>query len=130
MAMSVSTKVCTKLPFATGPLCATRSASTNPGGGSSQPSNVRSATLRLTAAEGAALRRVAVRACRLMSRNARSMVAALIDSRLVRTSSPSRRWPCRSIASTRIGTSGRSRLPQIRSDASQTTISASRTASS
>jgi hypothetical protein len=29
-----------------------------------------------------------------------------------------------------IGTNGRSRLPQIRSDASQTTISASRTASS
>jgi hypothetical protein len=32
------------------------------------------------------------------------------------------------MASTRIGRSGRSRLPQIRSDASQTTISASRTA--
>ncbi len=85
VAMSVSTKVCTKLPFATGPLCATRSASTNPGDGSSQPSNVRSGTLRLTA-EGAALRRVAVPACRLMSCNARSMVAALIDSKRVRTS--------------------------------------------
>ncbi len=54
VAMSVSTKVCTKLPLATGPLWATRSASTNPGGGSSQPSNVRTGTLRLTAAEGAA----------------------------------------------------------------------------
>jgi hypothetical protein len=42
----------------------------------------------------------------------------------------SRRWPCRSIASTKTGTSGRSRLPQIRSDASQITISASRVASS
>src|SRR5438105_167553 len=47
VAMSVNTRVCTKLPFATGPLCATRSASTKPGGGLSQPSNVRTGTLRL-----------------------------------------------------------------------------------
>ncbi len=38
--------------------------------------------------------------------------------------------PVPAIASTRMGTSGRSRLLQTRSDASQTTISASRTASS
>jgi hypothetical protein len=101
---------------------------TNPGGGSSPPSNVRSGTLRLTAADGAALQRVAFPACLLMSRNARSMVAALIARRLVRTSCPSRRWSCRSIASTRTGTRGRSRLPQIWSNASQITISASRTA--
>ena len=42
----------------------------------------------------------------------------------VRTSGASCRWPCRSIASTRIGIRGRSRLPQTRSDASQTTIGA------
>jgi hypothetical protein len=58
------------------------------------------------------------------------MVAALIVSNPVRTSGASWRWPCRSIASSMIGTNGRNRLPQIRSDASQTTISASRTASS
>jgi hypothetical protein len=91
---------------------------------------VRNGTLRLSAAEGAALRRLAVPACRLMSRNARSMVAALITSSLVRTSCASRRWPNRFIASTKTGTGGRNRLPQIRSDASQTTINASRTASS
>src|SRR5713101_6449685 len=56
VAMSVKTRVCTKLPFATGPLCETRSASTNPGGGLSQPSNVRTGTLRLIAADGGALR--------------------------------------------------------------------------
>ena len=38
------------------------------------------------------------------------------------------RGPCRSIASTRMGASAFSRLPQTRSDASQSTISASRTA--
>src|SRR4051812_1639027 len=36
VAMSVNTSVCTKLPLAEGPLCATKSASTNPGGGSCQ----------------------------------------------------------------------------------------------
>jgi hypothetical protein len=76
--MSVSTRVCTKPPLATGPLWATRSASTNPGGGSSQPSNVLTGTLRLIATEGADRRRVAVPACRRISRNARSIVTALI----------------------------------------------------
>src|SRR5665811_1383943 len=36
VAMSVNVNVCTKLPLAVGPLCATRSASTNPGAGSPQ----------------------------------------------------------------------------------------------
>jgi hypothetical protein len=91
---------------------------------------VRTGTLRLIAAEGGDRRRFAVPACCRISRNARSIVAALIAGNLVRTSGTSCTWPCCSIASTRIGSSGRSRLPQIRSDASQTTISASRTASS
>jgi hypothetical protein len=95
-----------------------------------QPSNVRTGTLRLIAAEGGDRRRFAVPACCRISRNARSIVAALIASNLVRTSGTSCTWPCRSIASTRIGSSGRSRWPQIRSDASHITISASRTASS
>ena len=54
VAMSVSVKVCTKLPLAVGPLCATRSASTNPGAGSFQPSKVRTGTLRRMLAEGGA----------------------------------------------------------------------------
>jgi DNA-binding transcriptional MocR family regulator len=52
--------------------------------------------------------------------SARSIVAALILSKPARTSAAGRRWPCRSIASTRTGMSGFSRLPQIRSDASHT----------
>jgi hypothetical protein len=87
--MSVRTKVCTKLPLVTGPLCATRSASTNPGGGSSQSSKVRTGTLRLIAAEGADRRRVAVPACHRTSPKARSIVAALIASNLARTSGAS-----------------------------------------
>ena len=89
VAMSVSTKVCTKLPFATGPLCETKSASTKPGGGSFQSSNVRTGTLRRIAAEGGAWRRVDRPACCLTSRKARSIVAALITSRLMRTSGAS-----------------------------------------
>jgi hypothetical protein len=56
--------------------------------------------------------------CR-MSRNARSIVAELIASNLARTLRRQLDTARRSIASTRIGSSGRSRLPQIRSDASQ-----------
>jgi Transposase DDE domain group 1 len=55
---------------------------------------------------------------RTTSRNARSMVAALTVSSL--TCARRRSW-CRSIASTRMGTSGAA-LPQTRSDASQATI--------
>ncbi|MGY3387890.1 hypothetical protein ACVWW6_000481 [Bradyrhizobium sp. USDA 3311] len=46
VAMSVSTRVWMKLPRADGPLCATRSASTNPGAGSLQSADVRIGTLR------------------------------------------------------------------------------------
>jgi phosphonate transport system substrate-binding protein len=52
----------------------------------SQSSNVRTGTLRLIAADR---RRVAVPACRRISRNARSIVAALMFSNLVRTSGTS-----------------------------------------
>ena len=47
-----------------------------------------------------------------------------------RTSSARSRWPCRSMASTSVGSSGLRRLPQVRSDASHSTTRASRTASS
>src|SRR5215218_3987655 len=57
VAMSVKTSVCTKLPLAEGPLCATRSASTKPGGGSCQSAKVRTGTLRRTAEDGAVRRR-------------------------------------------------------------------------
>src|SRR4051794_4070241 len=49
VAMSVNTSICTKLPLAEGPLCATRSASTKPGVGSCQSAKVRTGTLRRTA---------------------------------------------------------------------------------
>ncbi len=130
VAMSVKVNVCTKRPLAVGPPCATRSASTNPGAGSSQPSNVRTGTLLRTTAEEGARRPVLFPACPFTFCKARSIVAALIASRPVRTWGASCTWPCRCIASTRVGISGRSRLPQIRSDASQTTIRVSRTASS
>jgi hypothetical protein len=78
---------------------------------------VRTGTLRLIAAEGGDRRRFAVPACCRISRNARSILAALIVSNLLRTSGTSCKWSCCSIASTKIRSSGRSRLPQIRSDA-------------
>src|SRR3954467_12383942 len=58
VAMSVKTSVCTKLPLAEEPLCATRSALTKPGGGSCQSAKVRTGTLRRTAEDGAVRRRV------------------------------------------------------------------------
>jgi hypothetical protein len=68
--------------------------------------------------------------CSRTGLSTRSIVAALIVSSRARTSASSARCPCRSIAASSIGISGFSRLPQIRSDASHSTISASRTASS
>src|SRR3954468_21312930 len=100
VAMSVKTSVCTKLPLAEEPLCATKSASTKPGGGSCQSAKVRTGTLRRTAEEGAVRRRMPLPACARTGRKARSMVAALIANRRVRTSTASWRGPCRSIAST------------------------------
>jgi hypothetical protein len=89
VAMSVSVSVCTKLPSAVGPLCATKSASMNPGAGWFQSANARTGTLRRTPAEGAARRRDPPPACSLNSRSTRSMVAALIASKPPRTSSAS-----------------------------------------
>ena len=52
------------------------------------------------------------------------VLAPHIASEPARTSGASWRWPCRSLAAIRIDTSGCSRLPQSRSDASQITIRA------
>src|SRR4051794_17987117 len=71
VAMSVNTSVCTKLPLAEGPLCATKSASTKPGGGSCQSAKVRTGTLRRTAKDGAVRRRVPPPACARTGRKAR-----------------------------------------------------------
>src|SRR3954454_18563358 len=71
VAMSVKTSVCTKLLLAEGPLCATRSASTKPGGGSCQSAKVRTGTLRRTAEDGAVRRRVPPPACARTGRKAR-----------------------------------------------------------
>ena len=124
----MTTSVCTKLPFGTGPLCATRSASAKPGGGSSQSENVRTGMLARTG--DGALRRRFLPARSRTPRSERSIVAGLIARSPARMSGPSCRWPCLSMAATKVGISAFSRLPQIRSDASQRTTSASRTASS
>ena len=60
----------------------------------------------------------------------RSSVAALADSSRSRTSGSRSRCQCRSMDSTRWGKAAFRRFPQIRSDASHTRITASRTASS
>jgi hypothetical protein len=57
------------------------------------------------------------------------IVAALIASKPARTSAASCKCPARSMESMRIGTRGRNRLPQTRSDVSHNMMSASRTAS-
>ena len=67
-----------------GPLCATRCAPTYPGGGSSQPSNVRTVTLRRIAEDALRLR-LPPSGSRLFSRNARSIVAALMGNKPLRT---------------------------------------------
>lgn len=129
VATSVSTSVHANAPARLGPECATRSISMNPGGGSSQSLNVRIRTLRRTAFTAPARRRPAPPRSRT-SRKSRSIVAALIISKRLRTSGSSCRWPCRSIAGTSTGSEAFSRLPQIRSELSHRTISAARAASS
>ena len=71
-------------------------------------------------------------ACRFRNarcgRRARSIVAALMPGSATRISGTRSRCPWRSIAGSNVGIIAFNRLPQIRSDASQSTISASRTA--
>ena len=66
----------------------------------------------------------------LMGLSRRSRMDALAASSRRRTWGSRSRCPCRSMDSTRLGSAAFSRLPQIRSAASQITITASRTASS
>ncbi len=68
-----------KLPRADGPLCATRSASTNPGAGSFQSADVRIGTLRRN--ECVVYRRSLRPNPSRTRTNARSIVAALIAKR-------------------------------------------------
>lgn len=93
-------------------------------------SDVLIGTLRRTPDARELRRRDRPVASRRTSCRTRSIVAALIARSEARTSAWSSRWPCRSMAATRIGNSALSRLPQIRSPASQSTISAERTRSS
>ena len=110
------------------PQCATRSISMLPGGGSFQSAKVRTATRRRIS--GVTRRGFLVRVALRGARSNRSIVAALIVSTLARMASSSVKWPCRSSAGTRIRSSGFSRFPQTRSDASHSTISACFAASS
>ena len=131
VAMSVTVSVCTKLPFATGPQCATRSASTNPGGGSSQSENVRTGMLladrrwrsRPTALPAACL--FADLAKRPVDRRRAHGEYCGADLRAEsQVPVPFHRLD------QYVGISAFRRLPQMRSDASHSTTIASRTASS
>ena len=66
----------------------------------------------------------------LMGLSVRSSVAALEARRGFLTTGPRLSCPCRFMESTRLGSAAFSRLPQMRSEASHTTMTASRTASS
>ena len=106
--------------------CATKSTSRKPGNGSPQSKNVRTGTRTLRFLfrrrlrhEPASLRTGARR---------RSIMAALTVSTQRRTSPWSSRCPWRAIASTKAGGTAFKRFPQMRSDASHKTTSASRTA--
>jgi hypothetical protein len=98
-----------------------------PGGGSPQSLNVRILTPRRMALVALERRRPDPAWART-PRNSRSMVEALTASRRLLTALSSMRWPCRSIAGTRTGSAAFRRLPQTRSEASQSTSSAARTA--
>jgi hypothetical protein len=102
-----------------------------PGAGSFQSAKARTATRRRT--EGVVERARPTRRPRAAARGSasrRSIVAALTARTRVRTVSSSRKCPCCSSAVTSIGSSGRSLLPQTRSEASHSTSSARRIASS
>ena len=131
VAMSVSVEGVDEVTIGLGPpQCSTMSISKKPGGGSRQSANVRTGMLRRMA-EPTPLRRLRCPSmCARAAASTRSMVAALTCKTLVLTTGSRSRWPCRSIASTSIGINAFSRLPQTRSAASHSTVSACRTASS
>ena len=101
------------------PWWTTKSISRNPGGGAFQSAKVRTGILR--PGDCCLLRRSRRLAGVLMGWSSRSRVAALADSSRWRTPGSRSRWPWRSMDSTRWGNAAFSRLPQIRSAASQTT---------
>ena len=85
--------------------------------------------LRRIAEDEADRRRFFCPASPFIAASARSIVAALIASNPARTSGASCKCPARSMDSMRIGTRGRKRLPQTRSDVSHNMMSVSRIAS-
>ena len=128
VAMSVSTMVCAKAPAALTPECATKSTSTNPGGGSPQSAKVRTGTERRTAELNPARRRRPCAAAMRISDRSRSIVAGLADRSAARRSSSGASCPCRSSAGSRTGIIGANRFEQTRSDASHRRTKASVTA--
>ena len=125
---SVATRLKMKEPPMLSPQWATRSISRNPGGGRCQTAKVRTGMLRPADRFRRRLRRpdTVVRT----GLSSRSSVAALAASNRSRTSGSRFRWPWRSMDSTKWGSAAFRRLLQMRSVASQTKITASRTASS
>ena len=117
-----------KAPDNAPPQCATKSISRNPGKDSSQSAKVRTGTRALIFFRTRRFRRRP--ALLRTGTTSRSMIAALTERTRSRTWGCKSRWPCRSIASTRLGRIAFNRFPQFRSEASQATTNASRTASS
>ena len=136
LAMSVSTRVCTSLPSVFGPpQCSTmpasnRSTSKKPGSGSPQSENVHTGMLRRIAAPKPVRRRRWPSIFARVSLKARSIVAALMVSSLDPSIASRSMCPWRSMAPMSCGSSAFGRLPQSRSEVSQSTTSIARTASS
>src|SRR5271166_4567721 len=122
---SVATKLHKKVPCIESPQWATKSTSRNPGSGSFQSAKVRMGICRLDFVAGLRFRhRPAVP--RIGARS-RSIVAGLTAKRCCRTIGSRARCPFRSSAEMRPGRMAFRRFPQMRSAASQSTMSASRT---
>jgi len=123
--MSTTVKVVRKNPSGLSPQCITRSACTEPGCSSFHSLQVRIGICPLRAVGADDDRRGCRPSFLRQSRNWRSMVAALIETRSSRTRRSRRSSPYRSRASTSAGKTAASSLPHILSRASQTLTSAS-----
>ena len=128
VAMSISTSVWTKAPAALTPECATKSTSTNPGGGSPQSPKVRTGPERRTAELNPARRLRPCAAAMRVSDSSRSIVAGLTDRSAARRSASGASCPCRSSAGSRTGIIGARRFEHTWSDASHSRTKASFTA--
>src|SRR3990167_2526998 len=125
---SVATRLWRYSPDIDPPPCTTKSISTYPGNESCQSWEVLIAISLLNLLNIRFFFRLPVFS--RIGRNTRSIVDALTDKIFLRSVNSNFKWPCRSIASTKLGITAFKRFPQILSDVSHNTINASFTASS